>query len=270
MNLNLSMREKVLLVAVALVAIIAIGTRFLIIPTSKELRDNSENLLKTQLKYSMALQEQAEAKTISGNLKKAFNKAKSAADAFLPPVNKPALNVWLAGIADKSGLTISSILISDPVAANPGVSSTVNNSSSGSSNQKTVGGIEYNMKKYADIIKGVKTSSGSVNTTSQATTSSSSSATSSSSKSNSSTVSGDAEMVSVNMEMTGKYDSAKNFIDAIKNTKRYIVIKSFNFLNDSGTFKFQITLECYGSEKLTDDDIYNWLLPSPQGRQNLM
>lgn len=258
MNIKLSKREKILLLAAVLTAIVLLGIKFLILPAADEYRSNAMELVKSSMQVDAAKIQLAETKSIAEKLNDEYKEANAAASSLLPPIDKPTLNVWLVNIAKNSGLTVGSVKISDPVAANPGYTpsedKSTNTSSSAASSE-----VQYNLKTFAEIAKGNATSSQSSNAD-----------TSSSNKSSSGVALYDAEMVRVEINATGSYQNIKDFLDAIKSTNKYIVINSFNCDGEGNNMTFKIVLECYEAEKLVDDNTFKWELPATSGQQDLM
>ncbi|MEG6571071.1 hypothetical protein V6C21_00900 [[Clostridium] cellulosi] len=259
MNINLSRREKILILTAAITAIVLLGFKFLILPAADEYTINAAKLAESSMDVNTVKIQQADAKGIEEQLKNEYDETNAVASPLLPPIDKPSLNVWLVNIAKGSGLTVNSVEISDPVAANPGVPLSKDGGGK-TDNSSTSSEIEYNLKTYAEIAKGTATPSQIAN----ANASSSKPSKSSSEQSN------DAEMVTVKLTAAGSYQNVKYFLDAIKDTKKYIVVNSFDFSGKEDNLTFNIKLECYGAEKLTDDDTFKWELPAPSGQQDIM
>ncbi|HEX2937767.1 MAG TPA: hypothetical protein VHO66_02505 [Ruminiclostridium sp.] len=250
MNFNLSTKEKIILLIGSIIIIFAAGINFLIIPAAKQLGGYSKELMATQIEIAKTKQEITDSKNISSSITKAFSDASAAADPFLPIYNKASLNVWLFGLAEQCGLKVNSAELSDPVASTPGASVSAD---SGDKASSLTTDLEYNMKTYADIIAGKKAAP---------------SLSSTKAKTN---VTKDAVLVKVTMSMDGDFEAVNKFLDAVKGTKKYIVTDSFTCSNKSGNFSFDITINCYSSQKLTQgDNVLNWLLPEPGGQNILM
>lgn len=269
-TLDISIREKMMLVVLGLVAVIFIGFQVLIMPASNALSTDAATLVTTQTNVAQAKADVAQANGSSSYMEKTFAAAKNSASPLLPSADKPTLHVWLFGIIKKSGLTLQSANLSDPAAATPATETITSDGTT-----TTSGDITYNMKTYADAYLG-KTSSTTSTTSSLAsstssTTSDTSSASSATSSSASSNTTGDALMVSVTLQMTGSYANAKSFLDAVKKTNKYVVISSFSCTKSNKVYSCNITLECYAAEKLDGSDhIFDWTLANPAGKSGLM
>ena len=271
MNLDLSFREKIMLVILGVVAIIFIGAKLLIIPTSNALSTDKSNFETIKFNVEKAKVEMIQAGSASSSLNKTFNEAKEAASAFLPSLDKPSLSIWIQDIAKKSGLTVNSVEISDPIGTNLSAASfSASGTATASSNSGTA---DYNMRKYADIYKGNK-----VSASSSSAVSSSSSSSSSAESSGNSTGSGSKKSTgnniltsNVQLKMTGSYSGAESFLDAIKATGKYVVVSSFASETENGAFNCEVTLQCYAVQKLDGTDtVLDWKLAAPSGKQDLM
>lgn len=253
--MTLSSREKILLGAFTLFIILILGFKFMILPALGSLSTDSQKLLQIQLKIDDANSKATQSKSIDAMVTKALKDAKSASSPLLPSLNKPSLQVYFLNLAKVSGLTVSSINISDPVAASsPADSKPSSSASSNSSTNSTSSSVgssaepDYAMKTYAEQYKGI--SSGSKASAGK---------------------SGEAMMSAVDIKMTGNYAAAKSYLNAIRDSKRSIVVSSFKCSSDNNVFTFEITLQCYAAQKLDNSDtIFNWSLPNPSGKNDIM
>jgi Tfp pilus assembly protein PilO len=270
MSLNISMREKILLFVLGLVAICFLGIQFLIMPAADSLGNNSATLMQTQVQVAQAQADVAQAKNAPSSLSKALSEATQSASGLLPSLDKPSLHIWIFGIAKDKGLTVKSAVISDPISATPGTAISTGNSGGGTgtaTNAAASSEVAYNLKTYAEAYTGNKGNTAS----SSASTSSGTSASSSTAVGTSGAVIGDAMMVSVDMEMTGTYAQANAFLDAVKKTKRYVSVSGFSYKIKDKKLTFDVTLQCYAAQKLdSSDNLFNWALPVPSGQKDLM
>lgn len=247
--MTLNLHEKYLLVTLAFLLIIFLGFKFLIIPAMGSLSADSKNLTQNQIQVNDANSKMAQLKSLSANINKNLAEAKDASSSLFPSLDKPSLQVYFLDIAKVSGLTVTSVNVSDPVAASsPASISKSSSSSSGSNSSGAYSEPSYQMKTYAEQYKG-----------------SSQSAKSTSSKA------GEAIMSNVTIKMTGNYAAAKSFLNAIRDSKRSILVLSFDCSSESNPFTFEITMQCYAAQKLDNsDNVFNWKLPNPAGKSDLM
>lgn len=253
--MSLNSREKILLIAFTLFLIIILGFKFMILPAVGSLSTDSQNLLHTQLKIDDANLKTVQSKSVDAKVSKALTDAKSAASSLLPSLDKPSMQVYFLDLAKTSGFTVNSINIGDPAAASsPASDSKPGSSSSSSSPSKSTSSDagssaepDYAMKTYANQFKG----------------------TSSSGKTSAKT--GEAMMSTVDMKMTGNFAAAKSYLNAIRDSKRSIVVSSFKCSTQDNIFTFEITMQCYAAQKLDNSDtIFNWKLPNPSGKNDIM
>lgn len=269
MNFNLSMREKVLLVALGLVIIIFGGAKLLIIPASESLRNDSQELASTSTKVVEAQNYVAQSKNIDKSVEKALSDAKDSARPLFPSLDKPSLHLWLLSIAAQTNVGIDSMSISDPVASTP-LSVTTGSTESTESKEQSSGSAEQsssvstntsNMDNYAKVYLNTASSangkSGSDTTSAQVNVSSS--------------AAGDAMMSNVTLRLSGNYNNIEAFIDKIKASNRCIIVRSLRLETTQEGFKSEITLQFYGATKLDDSDkIFEWKAGKPQGKADLM
>ncbi|HEX2937499.1 MAG TPA: hypothetical protein VHO66_01105 [Ruminiclostridium sp.] len=272
MNFNFSIREKIFLLVVGFAAVVGLGARFVIMPAGAKLSSDTVTFVISQTDVQKIKLDAVDSKTVAKSITKSYSEAQKATSPLFPSFSKASFNVWLAGIAKDSGLTVNTTTINDPVAATPGASTPTasNDKSSNNNNNKDTDAVsndvEYNLKTFADVISGKS----SVLPTSSTAPKSASNSKSNSSKTTIDT-SKDAVLISISMNMTGSYDNVKTFLDKIKTTERLITVSSFKCSTKDNKFTFEVTLNCYAGQKLIgDDDILNWTLPDPSGKSNLM
>lgn len=250
--MNLSIREKVMLLTLCLVAVVFLGIKFLISPAMGNLSADKTKFLQMQLKVSNAQSTVLTAKGMDIKTQNAYEDAKTAAAPLFPSLDKPSLNVWLFKLAESQGLTIETTSLGDPSASstNSAAAPTANSSASAGTDPSN---LTYVMKTYADqyfgkpVTKNSKDSKSSTTNQTNALTS------------------------AVSMQLTGSYSDFKTFLDAIRDTKRSIVVSSFDCSNKNAAFSCNITLQFYAAEKLDNtDSIFDWNLPKPAGQKDLM
>lgn len=256
LNLNLSMREKVMLLVLGLLIIVLFGAKLLIIPAAESLSGDREALSKANTSVLEAKARIEQAKTAPQSLKKAYSEAISAAAPLLPPLDKPSLHLWFIDLAKKSNLTVESMSISDPAPSTPSFEGLAADNASASSN------ATCNMDNYANQYKnGRAASSGTEKQEIDAKAE----------NGGPSPAGGDAMMATVKLTITGSYKGMEAFLDEINNSKRYIIISALSCNKEQDVFTFQITLQCYGAQKLDgSDNIFNWKQPNPKGKEALM
>ena len=248
--MNLSMREKVLMLTLCLVVIIFLGLKLLIFPAMDTLSYDKSKLLQVQPKTSNAQANILMVKSVDIKIQKAYEDAKTAAVPLLPTLDKPSLNEWLFYLAEANGLIVQTTFFYNPTttgnASDPTAASTSNDNNN-------LTNLSYTMKTCADQYLG---KSSSQNTK-----------TSASGKSGEA----DAIMSTVTMQVAGNYSDFKSFLDAIRDTKRSIVVSAFNCLKQNNTLTCSLTLQFYAAEKLDNSDsIFDWKLPNPSGQKDLM
>ncbi len=256
--MRLSIREKVMLLALGVIAIIFLGTQLLISPAMNTLNSDKAKLQTEQSKVLTAQEKLIQANGVDANIKKAYDSAVTAASSLLPSLDKPSLQIWLFGFAKKYSLKVTTASLGDPTAVSSPAPASGSSSAANAGSTINDEGTNYAMKTYADEYLGH---------TSSATSSSGGSSSSIGSDSSSGTV----MMSTVNLQMTGSYSSLKSFLDAIRDTKRYVVISSLDCSKQGSGYNISITLSCYAAEKLDNsDNILGWTLPAPSGKSDLM
>lgn len=251
---NLSSREKILLFSLGLLLILFLGIQLLLRPAAAALAADGEALQNALVSaQQVTMQEQ----TVSGTrqtMQKTLREATKAASFLFPSLDKPALQVFIENIAKKSGFKVQAITISDPAAA------AVQNSAATASSP---GSTLYNMKGYADSYTGKPVSSAAASST-VVSAAASSAATSSG-------TTGDVLALSVNMQMSGSFDNAKKFVDAIKNTNKAVVVTAFSFAKADKGNSCTATLQFYAAQKLSNNDhTLDWNQKKPAGKNSLM
>lgn len=269
MNISLSKREKIMLLALGVVIIMFLGVRFFVMPAASKLSDDSTRLASAQVNALAIRQKVTEAELATKAVSKNLENAKKSASALMPSIDWPTLHMWILGIANESGLDMTSIKITSPVPAATvqysGGASSASPSSSSSSG--------YTMGAFANAFNGIKNSLSSSSSTSSSSSSSSAASSSSapSSSSKTSSASGNVLMATITLQFNGNYAQVKNFLDAIERSKRCVLISSFNYEKNDKGYSFTITLQCYAAQKLeTGDKIYDWGTSKPAGKKDIM
>ena len=259
---HLSNREKILLFALGILLIAFVGIQVLVRPAWTSLAADGVTLQNAAVSaQQVQMQEQA----VSGTqltLQKTLSEAAQSASFLFPSLDKPALQTFLVNIAEKSGFKVQAISISDPAAGSV-------QSDAASGVTASSGGALYNMKIYADIYGGKA-----VGYTAAASSGAATAATTSSGITASGTVSGtavDLLTLSVNMQLSGNYDNAKKFVDAIMNTKKAVVVTAFSFAKSDKADSCTATLQLYAAPKLAGvDHTLDWAPQKPAGKSDLM
>lgn len=260
--MNLSMREKVLLLTLAVVVIIFGGIKFLIVPAAQSLSNNKSLALQTQLKVTDAKMKVFQSQGMNKNLLDAYKKAVSASSSLLPSLDKPSINVWLLNTAKKSGLDVQALTLSDPSSVAAPTVDTYTKAASASTdtyaasvstdegNTTQTKSFDYTMKTYADKFLGKsETKTSTANKTDKT---------------------GEVLMSTATFKATGNYKSLLSFLDAVRGTKRCIIVSSINCTKQQNTFSADITVQFYAAEKLDKDSIFNWTIKTPSGKTDLM
>lgn len=261
--MRLSIREKIMLLALGIAAIIFFGLQLLIFPSMNKLTTDKSNSLALQPKLVEAQLNLMSANSVDTNIKKAYDSALTEATPLLPSLDKPSIQIWLFGIATNSGLKVQSATFGDPnPTAAPAANSLAsdNSTSSTGSASNNDAGTNYLMKTFADQYLG-KSSSATPSTTTSSTAATSTVSTSAS----------EVMMSTVTLQMSGSYSSIKSFLDAIHDTKRYVIITSLDCSKSTTGYIFNVTLNCYAAEKLDkSDNLFDWAFPTPSGQSDLM
>jgi Tfp pilus assembly protein PilO len=252
--MNLSIREKVMLLTLCLVAVVFLGIKFLISPAMGNLSADKTKFLQMQLKVSNAQSTVLTAKGMDIKTQNAYEDAKTAAAPLFPSLDKPSLNVWLFKLAEAKGLTIETTSLGDPSASSNNSAAAPSGTSTASTGAGTdTSNLTYLMKTYADQYFGKAVPQNSKNSKSSTTNQT------------------NALTSTVTMPFIGSYSDFKSFLDAIRETKRSIVVSSFDCSNKNAAFSCNITLQFYAAEKLDNtDSIFDWSLPKPAGQKDLM
>lgn len=267
MNISLSKREKIMLLALGVVIIMFLGVRFFVMPAASKLSDDSGRLASAQVSALEIREKVTEAQLASKTVSKNLESAKKSASALMPSIDWPTLHMWILSIANQSGLDMTSIKITSPVPAATveysGAASSVSQSSSSSS--------DYSMGDFANAFSGIKKSFSSSSSASSSSSSSSASSSTPSSSSKTSSASGNVLMATITLQFGGNYSQVKNFLDAIERSKRCVLISSFDYEKNDKGYTFTITLQCYAAQKLqTGDSIYDWGTSKPAGKKDIM
>lgn len=250
--MSLSIREKVLLLVLAAIAILFLGGKFLVAPAVQQLAKDSVDFVTTELKVTDANSKISLSKNIDQNLAKALDLAKSSAEPLLPSLDNPSLHVWILNTAKKSGLDLQSATFGNPTpCAAPSTETYSSSGSNSTANSSTLAAqsdsVDYLMKRYADIYLG-KTEQ----------------------QKNSNTVNS-AIMTSATIRLAGNYSAVLAFLDQVRDANRCVIVSSFNCAKQGNGVICDLTLQFYASEKPDNSDtIFNWTLSKPAGKSGLM
>ena len=253
--MSLSVREKILLFLLAIIAIAFLGLKFLIFPLYQQNVKNYNRLKGLTVSQETAAQKVSGAKSASSNLQKEEAKAVSTATSILPEPQNYQLNVWVVNLAQSTGLAVNSISFSSPVAADITATASNTNNSNNSSSVTANSVSDYLMREYAQsYLTGSASSSSNASNTSSA-----SSAIGSPSSKSSAT--GGLLKISVNLEMTGQnIGQVEQFLNAVKNSKKTVVVTTIDSsMQQDKTYSVNATIDCYGAEKLDNSDTtFKW------------
>jgi Tfp pilus assembly protein PilO len=285
--MSLSIREKVLLFVLALVAILYFGMKFLVMPSYGSNQKDKADLQRLAMLKNTALQQVSGTKNANANLQAELKKATGAASSILPEPKNELLNVWIVRLVQRSGLSVTSISFGAATSADISAQSSAQNNVQSSSQPAANQTADYLLKDYANAYNsGVSSSSAASSATSSASNGAKSSSSASSSKGGTSSTAsaspgstssqaaatkGGLINVGVTVEMAGNYDQAKQFLDDVKNCGKTAVVTSFECKIESGIYKISAVINCYEAVKLDNSDsTFAWDLPKPAGTNDVM
>ncbi|HEX3026621.1 MAG TPA: hypothetical protein VHR42_05280 [Clostridia bacterium] len=253
--MTLTSREKKLLFVLALVVILVGGFRFLVLPAYSKFNTENENFSTLLARQLIAKGNLAAAGTIDSGLQKKLSDVDSSASALFPSLSNDQLNIWILDLTAKNGLSVSSIKFGSPYVTEiskdniKNADSSTSGSTSAGQNQTAAGDLNYLLKKYAQGYKGSSTSAV------PATTSGSSSSSSSAQSGASSQQAGNSLVgEQIKISMTGSFAQANSFLDAVKNSKKTVLVSSFSCSPKGSTLTIDATLLFYGAEKPDSSD----------------
>jgi Tfp pilus assembly protein PilO len=247
--MTLSYREKILVILMLVVAIIYVGSQFLVMPAYNSYTKNQASLLTVTGKKIQAQNYVLLAANINSSLIKTQKDAIDTAKPFLPSLDSVSLNVWATNNATNNGFTIQSIAITDPKVttiqlAPAKVASTAQAS--------------YPINDFANVVNGINN---------QAPITTPPKVPAANGKlDNNSVLESD-----ISLSMTGQFSKVSAFLDAIKSSNRTAVVSSFTTsINDKGVFTLTCTINCFSVQKLdSSDKLVDINLPTPSGK-NIM
>ncbi len=272
--MNMSAREKMLVIVLAAMVILVGGFKFLIEP-------EIERLAKAGIEYDKVVAEKQKIKnnailadTIDADNKNLESKISNESGIFLPELESDTVHIFIQGIMDKAGIEADTLTITDRMAKqilNP---------------VSAVADIIYPAKTAAESIKDMENSnslnsgtaaSGQAGTAqsgaSQTTSAPQAGGVQKSSQTAAQTASKQTapdlvEMVAVTIQFQGQYDKCMKLLDEIKNSGRTVRITSFSMsATRTGQLAINVSVECYGMVKFTKGDPLNEeSLPTPTGR----
>jgi Tfp pilus assembly protein PilO len=244
--MSLSVREKILVFLLIIAALVFIGIKYLVTPAMQDAANGKAKLSDLFNQQVVVQQKVAAAKSADSNLQKELATANSAASAILPQPDNELLNVWIVNLVQGSGLNVTTVSFSQAAVTDI----TPQNNTASNTQAGSTGG--YLLKDYADSYKSVSPSSGA--------------------GSQAAATEGGLLCVNVTINMTGTYDQAKAFLDAVKNCGKTAIVNAFTCSVDNNkVYTISAVIACYGAEKLDDSDsTFAWTQPQPAGNNDLM
>lgn len=273
--MKLSIREKWMLIILAVIAVTALGINYLVMPQYRETQALAADMVSVKLQQVTASADAAAAGKVDGAVSRALVQTNKDAAALLPTLDSEVLNVWFLNMAKGRSLTVSSIGFGGATATDIAVTVT--------SAQAAVKGAappaqDYILEHYADLVRGTS-SGGKVASSSQAGKASSSPAAASSSRSSSSAAAKSAPVAAkypvlgeeVTLHLTGSYGNLKGFLDDIAGSRRLVRVTAFNCGGSGANVGATVTIDCFAAKKPDDTDkLFIWQLPAPAGQSDLI
>ena len=266
--MKLSIREKWMLIILAVIAVTALGINYLVMPQYRETQALAADMVSVRLQQVTASADAAAAGKVDGAVSRALVQTNKDAAALLPTLDSEVLNVWFLNMAKGRSLTVSSIGFGGATATDIAVTVT--------SAQAAVKGAappaqDYILEHYADLVRGTS-SGGKVASSSQAGKASSSPAAASSSRSSSSAAAKYPVLgEEVTLHLTGSYGNLKGFLDDIAGSRRLVRVTAFNCGGSGANVGATVTIDCFAAKKPDDTDkLFTWQLPAPAGQSDLI
>lgn len=246
----MSSRERFLIVLLAAVVILLGGYKLLLEPGMKALTQTNADLQTVNSEYSQAQLDILRAQTIDSDNNALESKITETSQQFFPQLETDKIQYFFTQMATETGIQLSSLTMTAPVAAQISASSV-----SGTD-------ITYPAKDAAEGINALENGEPLPTATPAPTQSTAG---------NSNTLPKDMiEMMSVTMQFETTYEQALDMITAIKNSGRTARISSINMVMNAETnlLTVNITVECFGVEKVTEDTLSENNMPAPDGKGN--
>ena len=251
----LSAREKILLFLLALVLVIAGGTKFLVNPTVDRLVARRSELAQMQSRRQSASQNVRDAGSVPAGVQSALTKADSSASALLPSVASDQLNAWFLKLAQQNGLTLVSIQFDNPVATDIHSAGTSSRTNVSAASQPKDDDIAYQLRMYAEEYRGTSSSTSRASS-SQTASARSGAAGSTSSQTSAASASSSAQPQllerTATLGLSGPQSGILGFLDAIKQSGRTVRVVVYESTLPGGTAT--VTVQCFGAEKPDDSD----------------
>lgn len=242
-------RERFLLVFLAACIILAGGFKFLISPKLTDLKQSSIDLVDITRDKKDAENNSNKEKEIKKQTVSLTKKIEDISLPYFPELISDKVAYFFQGIASNTGVIYDSVTMTDKTVSQVLAQSVVDTSP------------YYPAKEAAkqildDKYKPIVIDPG---------------AAKKAKKAKDKQVPQDAvEMMTVVVSFRSDYKSALSYIDKVKSSDRMVRISSLDMAIDKeGAFVTNVTMECFGVKKLTDNDaILKDVLPKPTGKSN--
>lgn len=241
--MTLSPNEKMLLFLLAILVVIFAGTKLLVNPAMSRLETDRATLTQLQTEQDLARWNLQTAGQMPSRISKALKSANAAASSLFPSMDNSHLNLWFLQLAGRSGLTLTSIGFSSPVALD--IRSLSSGGSGGTTQaagdqQDSPDSISYLLRTYAQNYQGSGASA----------VSGGSSVVGSSGKYPAALLEKD-----VTVTLTGSSTGVTGFLDAIRGSGRTARIVSYSStVPVNGTGTATMTIQCFGAERPDGSD----------------
>lgn len=242
--MNLSIREKVLITLLAVIAILFGGIQFLVMPAVQGANAQDVKLEDTRLQYINAQEIMNNIDSYDKGLEKAKINAASASAAFFPSLDSELLNVWAEGIVVKCGLKTNSIQITDPKLLPVTLP------------KQSPSPLDYPIGEKADQIIQKSTSSASPSSAAQ------------NAKPGTTVV----IMSQITVKVKGSFQNIQSFLNSVSGCGKTATVSAMEIGGyDVSGYSAVITVDCYAVKKIDDNDqTLNWNQGSPAGQDNVM
>ncbi len=284
--MNMSAREKSLVIILAVLVILLGGFKFLIEPEIGKLLKASTEYAKAVVEKQRINNNSTIADSIDADNTNLQDKINGEAGIFLPELESDKVHIFFQKIMDNAGISADMFIMTDKMAMQ--ISNQSFNVADITYPAKTAAENIVNIEKgnvQASDIVAMKQSGTAQSGTAQTEIAQSSGVlqpdtfqqvtTQQSSQSAAQvalkqTAADLVEMVTVIIQFQSQYDRCMKVLDEIKNSGRTVRVTSLSILETQpGQLTVNISVECYGIVKLTDNDPLNEKdLPAPAGRYN--
>ena len=237
--MNMTPRERMLLILLSAVVILVGGSKLLIVPQLEKLAVLSARHSEAQFQLQQAEIDLRRAQTIDEENRTLESQIVQQSSRFFPTLTNDMVQIYFDNLARAAGVSYSSFSIS------PVTVSRVDNPPTPES------GLTYPAGNAARRL--IETTPSAESGTDTANTSA-----------------GLVEMVQVSMQLVGSYDQALALLGQISGAGRTVRVTSVNLSSlANGSVSISITAECYGVVKFAaPDSLETDTMPRPEGKKN--